>query len=190
MTGGAVRRIEILTVALFVATAAPAAAQVVTMIDRDSARAAFRVGFGGRGIDVDGSIDSPLLAGAFRVRGSVGQGRWVGLGEVPPPAGASPRVVRAAASALLFIPMGLASEGISSYVGIGVAAYFPRGVDMNRQIGKRVIWGIEGAWSDRWTMGVEIEADLPNPNDRANIPSASYDLIPAVRMGIALRRLF
>jgi hypothetical protein len=190
MTGGAVRRIEILTVALFVATAAPAAAQVITMIDHDSARAAFRVGFGGRGIDLDGSIDSPLLAGVFRVRGSVGQGRWVGLGEAPPPAGGSPRVVRAAASALLFIPMSPVSYGISSYVGLGVAVYSPRGVDLRRQIGRRVTWGIEGVISDRWTMGVEIEADLPESNIDATFPSAGYDLIPAIRMGIAFRRHF
>jgi hypothetical protein len=43
---------------------------------------------------------------------------------------------------------------------------------------------------DRWTMGVEIEADLPDSNIDATFPSAGYDLTPAVRMGIALRRHF
>jgi|AAFX01.2.fsa_nt_gi hypothetical protein len=185
-------RIEMLTVvviALIVTAAAPAAAQI-TMINADAARAAFRVGFGGRGIDLDGSIDSPLLAGIVRVRGSVGQGRWVGLGEVPPPAGASPRVVRAAASALLFIPMSPGSDAISSYVGLGVAAYSPLGVDLRRQIGRRVTWGIEGPMGDRWTMGVEVEADLPDPHNDRTFGSVGDHLIPAVRMGIAFRRQF
>jgi hypothetical protein len=171
--------------ALLIAVAAPAAAQI-TIIDPDTARAAFRVGFGGRGLDVDGSIDSPLLAGIFRLRGSVGEGRWVGLGEVPPPAGASPRVLRAAASALVFIPKGPLSPNVSTYIGLGVAAYSPLGVDIDRQFGKRVIWGIEGT-GDQWTIGAEVEADLPNTN---NVRSAGYDLIPAVRIGIAVRRHF
>jgi hypothetical protein len=186
------RRIDLVTgiVTLIVATAAPTAAQTITTINPDSSRAAFRVGFGGRGIDLEGSVDSPLLAGILRVRGSVGEGRWVGLGEVPPPAGASPRVVRVAASALLFIPMSPVSYGVSSYVGLGVAAYSPRGVDLRRQIGRRVTWGIEGPMGDRWAMGVEIEADLPHVNNDPPFPSAGYDLIPAMRMGIALRRDF
>ena len=82
------------------------------------------------------------------------------------------------------------SYGVSSYVGLGVAAHSPRGVDLRRQVGRRVTWGIEGVMGDRWTMGVEIEADLPNSNVDATFPSAGYDLIPTVRMGIALRRLF
>ena len=43
---------------------------------------------------------------------------------------------------------------------------------------------------DRWTMGVEIEADLPDANTNATSSSAGFDLIPAVRMGIDLRRHF
>jgi hypothetical protein len=187
------RRIDRLTgiaaLIVTVASAVPAAGQTITRIDPDAARAAFRVGYGGRGLDVDGSIDSPRLAGVFRVRGSVGQGRWVGLGEVPPPAGGSPRVVRAAASALLFIPMSPVSSGISSYVGLGVAVYSPAG-ELHRQIGRRVTWGIEGVMSDRWTMGAEVEADLPNSNDGGSPLSAGYRLIPAVRIGLAFRRHF
>lgn len=180
-------RIDVLTriVVLIVATAVPATAQIMT-IDADAARAAFRIGFGGRGLDVEGSIDSPLLLGIFRLRGSVGEGRWVGLGELPPPAGASPRVLRAGASALVFIPKGPLAPGISTYFGLGVGAYAPLGVEMERQFGKRVIWGIEGT-GDQWTIGAEVEADLPNTHDYR---SAGYDLIPAVRIGIAFRRHF
>lgn len=182
------RHIAVLTgvVTLIVTTAAPAAAQI-TMLNPDAARAAFRIGYGGRGLDVDGSIDSPLLAGIFRLRGGLGQGRWVGLGEVPPPAGASPRVLRTAASALVFIPRGPLSQGVSTYVGLGVAAYSPLGVDMRRQIGRRVIWGIEGT-GDGWTVGAEVEADLPDARDSTGLPSTGRDLIPAVRIGIAIRR--
>jgi len=182
------RRIEMLTVvviALIVTTAAPAAAQI-TIIKADAARAAFRVGYGGRGIDLDGSIDSPRLAGLFRLRGSLGLGHWVGLGELPPPAGASPRVARAAASALMFFPMSGASSNVSSYLGIGIAAYSPLGVEMSRQTGKRVTWGIEGA-GDGWTLGAEVEADLPDSRDNR---LAGYDLIPTVRVGFAVRRHF
>jgi hypothetical protein len=108
------------------------------------------------------------------------------LGELPPPAGASPRVLRAAASALVFIPKGPLSPNVSTYIGLGVAAYSPLGVDIDRQFGKRVIWGIEGT-GDQWTIGAEVEADLPNTH---TVRPAGFDLIPAVRIGIAFRRNF
>jgi hypothetical protein len=89
----------------------------------------------------------------------------------------------------VFIPTGPLSEGVSSYVGLGVAAYSPLGVDMRRQIGRRVIWGIEGT-GDGWTVGAELEADLPDAPENTALRSAGHDLLPAVRIGIAFRRHF
>jgi hypothetical protein len=86
----------------------------------------------------------------------------------------------------MFFPMSGASSNVSSYLGIGIAAYSPLGVEMSRQTGKRAIWGIEGA-GDGWTLGAEVEADLPDSRDNR---LAGYDLIPTVRIGFAVRRHF
>src|SRR5262245_13101819 len=99
-------------------------AQTITVDDVHAARIGGRVGFGGRGIDLESSVDSPLLAEIFRFRGSLGIGRWVGMGEVPPPAGSSPVVTRISGAALLFIPS-RDLPNVRSYGGIGISSNFP-----------------------------------------------------------------
>ena len=75
---------------MLIGIAAQTSAQTMTIDDIDAARVGVRVGFGGHGIDWQTSIDSPLLAGLGRFRADLGLGRWVSLGELPPPAGSAP----------------------------------------------------------------------------------------------------
>ena len=63
---------------LFVAPAAPARAQTtVALVDYDTARAGIRVGHGGRGLDLQASVDSPRFGSLVRFRADVGHGHWV-----------------------------------------------------------------------------------------------------------------
>lgn len=160
-------------------------AQTLSIDDITAARAGIRLGYGGRGIDGEVSIDSPLLAGIGRFRADVGFGRWVGLGEVPPPAGGSPWVTRLDATAILFLPSVNAPD-LRSYIGLGVSAYVPSGAGLDRQRGTRVIFGLESS-GDRWDAGPEVEFDLPKARPERR---AGFSLIPSVRIGIAIRRRF
>jgi hypothetical protein len=64
----------------------------------------------------------------------------------------------------------------------------PRGADFTTQTGRRVIAGMEG-WVDRWTIGVEVELDVPRAKDLQRT-SVDTDLMFAGRIGIAIRRGF
>jgi hypothetical protein len=121
---------------LIVATAGSAAAQtIVPLPDYDAARAGLRVGYGGRGLDLQASVDSS---------------RFVSL------------------------------------VRVGVGAFVPHGDDFAALMGKRLILGMEHS-GYRWTVGPEIEIDLsPRGRDRFG----RRNLVPTMRMGIALRRNF
>jgi hypothetical protein len=179
------RRIHILIaiVTLTAATAASAVAQTITSYDDRGARTGLRVGYGGHGLDWDASIESPLLADVVRVRGSVGQGLWSSEFDSAP----DPRVTRLAASALVFFRPRHAQDDLRPYVGIGRGAYIPRGADSKARTGTRLIAGLEGS-GERWTVGVEIEIDLPRPHHVR--PSVGGDLFPDGRIGMALRRRF
>ena len=157
----------------------------ITVIDTSSTRAGVRVGYAGRGPDLEASIESPLFGDAVRFRGGVGTGHWVSEFGQRPPAGTDPKVTRLAASGILFLRRHPMTDYIRPYVGLGIAAYLPRGVDMNIQRGVRLIVGMEGS-GDRWTLGPEVELDLPNQQG----PSVADDLLLTARIGIAIRRRF
>jgi hypothetical protein len=176
---------RVLTALFMLAVGATSQAQTISIDAPSAARAGLRVGYGGHGVDWETSIDSPLLAGIGRFRADVGFGRWVGLGEVPPPAGSSPRVTRLAGTAILFIPSRESPE-LRGYIGLGVSAYKPYGVRLNRYTGTRVVLGMETS-GDRWDVGPEIELDLP----KATVDDlAGTTLVPAFRIGIAIRHRF
>jgi hypothetical protein len=167
--------------ALLSLTRATAAAQTITLSDPDAARAAVRVGYGGRGPDLDVSIDSPRIAGLFRFRGDIGHGHWLGINGNRD----EPRVTRVAASALLFVAPRHAPD-LPWFIGIGIGAFVPHGSEFRTRRGARLIIGMEGVF-DRWAIGPEVEADLTNGAlDR----TVRKDLLPTFRVGIAVRRQF
>jgi hypothetical protein len=164
----------------------PTRAQTITIDDINAARAGVRVGYGGKGIDWQTSIDSPLLAGIGRVRADVGLGHWVGIvGEIPPPAGSSPWVTRLGGTGILFLPHA-DTPTIRPYIGLGVAAYMPHATGMRRQRGVRMIAGLESS-GDRWDVAPEVEIDSPTAGGDYR---AGMNLIPAFRVGLAIRRRF
>jgi hypothetical protein len=174
-------------VTLTCVTAASAAAQTITLHDNSAARAGLRVGYGGHGVDWDTSIDSPLLADLVRFRGSVGHGRWDSEFD----SYADPVVTRLGASALIFIR---SRYDLRPYVGLGLSAYVPRGGTFTTRTGRRLIAGAEGS-GERWTVGLEVEIDLPRQDEVGGHPSrfvpfVNNELFPAGRIGIAVRRRF
>ena len=182
----AIRSLTI-TIALTSMIATSGAAQTTITIDNpDAPRASIRAGYGGHGVDWAASIDSPQLAELVRFRADVGYGRWVGLGETGPPAGLNPPVTRVAASVLLRIVMRESLPNLRPYWGVGIARYTPHHVDMDAQRGVRLIFGLDGI-GDRWTIGQEVEVEIPRTKD---VPSTGQDLVPTVRIGIAVRRHF
>jgi len=179
-------RFLVLTAIVTLLASAPwTASAQITLIDTSSTRAGVRVGYGGRGPDLEASIDSPLFGDAIRFRGGVGSGHWVSEFDQRPPAGTDPKVTRFAASGILFLRRHQTADYLRPYVGLGIAAYLPRGVDMNIQRGMRLIVGMEGS-GDRWTVGPEVELDLPGQQG----PSVADDLLLTARIGIAIRRRF
>jgi hypothetical protein len=72
------------------------------------------------------------------------------------------------------------------YWGVGIARYTPHDVDMDAQRGVRLTFGLD-ALGDRWTIGQEVELDIPHTKGLMN---TGQDLVPSVRVGIALRRHF
>jgi len=164
----------------------PSWAQTITIDDLNAARAGVRIGYGGRGIDWQTAIDSPLVAGIGRVRADIGFGHWVGVvGEIPPPAGSSPWVTRLGGTAILFLPHA-DTPHIRTYIGLGVAAFLPHASGMSPQRGVRMIAGLESS-GDRWDVGPEIEVDSPAAGGEYR---AGMNLIPAFRVGVAIRRRF
>ena len=173
---------SIAIVILFVAPAAPASAQTtVTLVDYDTARAGLRVGYGGRGLDLQASIDSRRFGSLVRVRADIGHGHWLGIhGEA-----FAPRVTRVAASALFYFAPRDRPE-FPAYVGVGLGAFVPHGDGFTTRIGPRLTLGMEGS-VDRWTVGPELEFDLsPGKLDQFR----RKDLLPAARIGVAIRRHF
>jgi len=171
---------------LVLISGATSQAQTITIDDLNAARAGVRVGYGGKGIDWQTSIDSPLLAGIGRFRADVGVGHWVGvMSDIPAPAGRSPWVTRLGGSAILFLPHA-DTPTIRPYLGLGVAAYMPHALGMSRQRGVRVIAGLESS-GDRWDVAPEVEVDSPNSGGEYR---AGLNLIPALRVGLAIRRRF
>ena len=167
---------------LLVAPAAPARAQtIVALTDYDTARAGLRVGYGGRGLDLQASVDSRRFASLVRLRADVGHGHWLGINAEE----FAPRVTRVAASALFsFAPRH--QPELPAYVGVGIAAFVPHGDGFPTRVGGRVVAGMELS-VDRWTVGPEIELDFTSGKlDRFR----RKDLVPTGRVGIAIRRHF
>ena len=179
------RRIRVLagTLTLLCAAAVSAEAQTVTLIDNSSARGSLRLGYGGHGPDWDASIDSPLLANLVRFRAGMGIGKWDSEFDSHP----DPTVTRFGASAIVFIRSN-PNYDVRPYVGFGLSRYVPSGIDWNAQTGKRLILGMEGS-GERWTLGLEIEIELPRDNGLER-PAVANELLPTGLIGLALRRRF
>jgi hypothetical protein len=168
---------------LSVAPAAPADAQtIISLINYDAARAGLRLGYGGRGLDLQGSVDSRRFANLVRFRADVGHGNWLGINSN----GNEPRVTRAAASALFYFAPAHQPD-FPAYVGVGVGAFVPHADDFPTRMGARLILGMEG-YADRWTVGVELEFDFTSGKPLDGFPNK--DLLPTARVGIAIRRRF
>jgi len=169
-------------VILFVVPVAPASAQTsVVLPNYDAARAGFRVGYGGHGVDLQASVDSPRFASLVRFRADVGHGDWVGINneEFAPP------VTRVAASALFYFSHRNQPE-FPAYVGVGIGAFVPHDDGFRTRVGTRLTLGME-LTVDRWTVGPELELDLtPGKLDQFR----RTDLVPTGRVGIAIRRGF
>ena len=171
------RLAAIAIVILFITPAAPASAQTIALADYDAARAGLRVGHGGRGLDLQASVDSPRFLSLVRFRADIGHGHWLGINSN----GDEPRVTRAAASALFYFAPSYRPE-FPAYVGVGIGAYVPHGDGFPTRIGTRLIAGMEGS-GNRWTVGLEGELDFTHGDRRK-------DLLPTMRVGIAIRRHF
>jgi hypothetical protein len=181
-------------------TAGPAVAQELTEVsisDRDAARATLFGGYGGHGVDWEMAGDSRALGGVLRVRGFVGQGRWVGVIDAQPPAGLDPTVTRTGVLVMVSERADYTSS-LKAYGGLGISAYFPRREDMHVHFGTRIILGLE-ALADGWSIGPEIQVDVPHPRSSPNGPvdyvvaslkAAGKHLAPTGRVGIAVRKRF
>lgn len=177
------RLTTIAIVILFVAPAAPARSQTtVTLLDYDTARAGLRVGYGGRGLDLQASIDSRRFGSLVRVRADIGHGHWLGINAEE----FAPRVTRLAASALFYFAPRHQPE-LPAYVGVGLGAFVPHDDGFPTRMGARVIAGMELSL-DRWTVGPEVELDLTSGKPIEGFPGK--DLLPTGRLGIAIRRRF
>ena len=166
---------------LFVVSAAPASAQTITLVDYDAARAGLRIGKGGRGPDLQASVDSPRFLSFVRFRADVGHGAWLGINKEE----LRPKVTRVAASALFYFAPRHAPE-LPAYVGVGVGVFVPHNEGYPTRVGGRLTLGME-LTLDRWTAGPELEFDLTHGElDQFR----REDLAPTMRMGVALRRRF
>ena len=166
---------------LFVAPAATASAQTVRLVDYDAARAGLRVGYGGRGLDLQASVDSPRFLSYVRIRADVGHGAWLGINNEQ----FAPMVTRVAASALFYFAPSHAPE-LPAYLGLSVAAFVPHEEGVETRVGARLTLGME-VTLDRWTAGPELEFDLP-PGKLDQF--RQKDLVPTIRWGVAIRRRF
>jgi hypothetical protein len=111
----------------------------------------------------------------------VGHGQWVGINNEEN----TPRVTRFAGSALLYFA-GRGRPSFPTYVGVGIGAFVPHGDGFATRTGTRLTWGIE-RMGERWTVGAEIEVDLPlGERDRL----VRTHLVPTTRAGLAIRRNF
>jgi hypothetical protein len=164
---------------LFSLLAVCADAQTMTTEDLNAARASVRLGYGGDGPDWDVSLDSPKLADAFRIRAGIGHGSWVGINQNR----TEPAITRLSAVALLYLRPRQVTFDFFGYVGAGVVALMPQRSGTTTQLGTRVVLGMEGTLG-RWTIGPEVEVDLPRPD------SGPPALVPTLRGGFALRRRF
>jgi hypothetical protein len=161
--------------------AKPSAAQTISIYNSSGPRVSARVGYGGPGFDWDASVDSPLIAERIRFRGGLGQGLWDSDFD-----GYRGSVTRLAASVIYFVS---SPPELRPYIGLGVSRLIPRGADLGAQTGQRLILGMEGS-GERWTVGLELELDLPR-NNRFDDPSVAREqLFPVGRIGLAIRRSF
>jgi hypothetical protein len=157
------------------------AAQTISIYNTNGPRVSARVGYGDPGFDWDTSIDSPLIAGRLRFRAGLGQGLWDSEFD-----GFRGSVTRLAASAIYYVT---SPPELRPYIGLGLSRLIPRGADLEAQTGRRLILGMEGS-GERWTIGVELEFDLPRNTRSDALSVASEPLYPVGRIGLAIRRSF
>jgi hypothetical protein len=169
-------------VILFVAPAAPARAQTITLQNYDTPRAGLRLGHGGRGLDLQASVDSQRFGSFVRFRADVGHGHWLGINGN----GNEPKVTRIAASALFYFAPSHQPD-FPAYVGVGIGRFVPHGDGFPTRTGARLTAGMEGT-ADRWTVGLEVELDLTSGKPLKDFPGR--DLLPAGRIGVGIRRHF
>jgi len=166
-------------VAVFVGLAAvPVAAQDATIIDSNSPRWSAFVGYGGHGFDLEAAVDSRMLGDRYRLRGSIGHGRWDDVGEEAP----TPRMSRVSLSLLKFSSR---HDDPRTYLGVGYTWLLPRGPFVGAYQGLHVTAGIEGKGT-RWTFGPEVAVDLPF--GRRPYSDAHPQLCGTARIGITIHR--
>jgi len=179
-------------------TAMPAAAQEVaeiTVSDPNSSRVTLYGGYGGHGVDWEMAAESHAFADRVRIRGFVGQGRWVTELDTHPPAGLDPTVTRAGVLAMVSERQDV-RRTFKAYGGFGLAAYIPRGGAMKTQFGAHVVFGLE-AIGDGWSIGPELQFDVPQPKPvpgvlglTAAAREGGTGLMPTARFGVAIRKQF
>ena len=171
---------------LIALVAGSADAQRLSVIDDDGPRAGVLADLEAGRLDLDASVDSPVLFGGIRFRAGIGHGRWENEWENGPPLSLEPRVTRLAGT-LLFVRR---DGALTGHVGIGLAAYLPNHEQLRAQRGVRLTGGM-GYSGERWAIGPELEIDLPR-SARILDPRIVRQpgLLPTFRLGIAVKRVF
>jgi len=176
----------LMSLPLIALMAGAAAAQSLSVIDYDGPRAGVLADLEAGRLDVDASVDSPVLLGGIRFRAGIGHGRWENEWEHGPPLSLEPRVTRLAGS-LLFVRR---DGSLTGHFGVGLAAYLPKHVELRAQRGLRLTGGM-GYSGERWAIGPELEIDLPHPTRILDARVATRpELLPTFRLGLAVKRVF
>ena len=166
----------------------PAAAQTFTVDDPDASRAGLIAGYAGHGLDVQASLESRMLWDRVRFRAAIGHGRWDETLEDGRLLQALPRVTRLAVSVLRFTPPDR-YVAVRGYAGAGFTWLKPHGLRLQR--GVHVMVGVE-AMGERWTVGPELAAELPVPEQAWDLHPGRPRryLAPAARISIGVKRRF
>ena len=165
------------------------AAQQISIIDTDGARAAVAAGYGGHGVDLQASVESRLLWDRVRLRAALGHGRW-DEHLLLPSAGATrlPRVTRLGFSLIRFSQVDRHTP-VRGYGGAGFTLLAPHGA-MEAHGGVHVLLGLE-ANAERWSFGPELVVEVP-AYDRSwrLLEGRTVYLAPAARITVGLKRRF
>jgi hypothetical protein len=172
-----------------------------TVDEQARARAGFAVSYGGHGPDFEASVDTSRWK-RVRVRGAVGFGRWVNQADASSQRSpGAPPLMRLAATLIWFgDPAGVScpapctrasSRHTRAYGGVGVAIFLPRVETIRAATGVHVVFGFLEGSGKRWSVAVpEITIDWPVKNVTPQTARARYELAPADRIGLAVRRRF
>lgn len=169
-------------VAAFAGVGNPLGAQEVPPAAPDRGRAGSVLVIKGGALDVEASVDTRLFVDRFRVRASVGHGRWVDANERLQ----NVSMTRVGVTALFFKRP--RAESVWTYGGVGYATFLPHGGVVGRYHGLHLVSGIEGR-AGEWAVGPELAIELGLPTRR---PWSSEHpmMCGTTRFGIAIRRRF